>query len=398
MASVDRDMLNGVGRVTDVHAGGQPQTKLFNGVFVFGVDAFPAFSMASAMKSQSIDGAYGRALSDGRGVIGEGGDTGPGLVGIAGDVIARPFKDTPRDLHSGPQPGRGWRFGVIGFGADPGADGERARGDAAGVLGYAERSLGVWGRSVGMPGVFGSSSAHAGVYGWSQTTGVVGDGNGGQTGVEGFGNSFGVYGHVNWANPNPDGVGVFGAAAIDLGTPNSFVGRAGAFVGPVDVIGNLTCTGNMVVWGTKSAAAKHADGSHRLLYCVESPESQFEDFGEAKLVRGCANVRLDRDFAAVADTGHYHVFLTAYGESRGLYVAKRTPQGFEVREQEGGASAVRFSYRIVAKRKGVSAKRFQKVKLPKRPKLPKSLVPPQTELKPVKAGAKRSAKSARSKG
>lgn len=51
MASVDRDTLNGVGRTTDVHAGGQPQTAPFNGQFVFGADAFPAFALASAMKA-----------------------------------------------------------------------------------------------------------------------------------------------------------------------------------------------------------------------------------------------------------------------------------------------------------------------------------------------------------
>jgi hypothetical protein len=83
----------------------------------------------------------------------------------------------------------------------------------------------------------------------------------------------------------------------------------------VEVTGNLTVLGNQVAWGTKSAAAKHTDGTHRLLYCVESPDSLFEDFGEARLVKGAATVKFDRDFVGVADTRQYHVFLTPYGDS-----------------------------------------------------------------------------------
>ena len=96
MASVDRNTSNGLAKMTDVNAGGHSELDPFDGVFVFGMDAFPAFAMVSqsAMKNQTIDGGYGRAFNAGRGLVGEGGDTGPGVVGIAGNVIARPFKDT----------------------------------------------------------------------------------------------------------------------------------------------------------------------------------------------------------------------------------------------------------------------------------------------------------------
>jgi hypothetical protein len=396
MASVDRNVLNGVARTTDIHAGGQSDRLPFDGEYVFAADAFPAFANASPMKGQSVDAAYGRAFNDGRGLVGEGGDTGPGVVGIAGGVIARPDKLMPRDLQGGPQLARGWRAGVVGFGTDPASRLERTGGDGVGVLGFADRSIGVWGISTDLPGVFGTSRAHAGVYGSSQTTGVVGDGNAGQFGVQGSGNSAGVYGHVNFANPNADGAGVMGAAAINLADPDNPIGRAGLFVGPVDVIGNLTSTGNLVVWGTKSAAAKHADGTHRLLYCTESPESQLEDFGEAQLVKGRAQVRLDRDFAALADADHYHVFLTPYGDSNGLYVSGRTSQSFEVREQGGGTSRLRFSYRIVARRRDATTKRFQKVAAPKMPKMPAPLVRPEIDLKPQKS-ARRGAKGKRAK-
>jgi hypothetical protein len=382
--TVDKDMLNGVVKTTDVHAGREPAA--FIGEFVFGADAFPVFAFQSPIARQDIDAAYGRAINAGRGVVGEGGDQGPGVVGIAGGVIPRQEVQIPRDLQGGPQLGRGFRAGVVGFGA---GEARREGGDAVGVLGVAATSLGVWGSSLGMPGVLGSSNAHAGVYGFSATRGVTGDASTGQIGVEGFGNVYGVYGHVNFVRPNPNGAGVFGAAAPDPDVPEKFTGRAGVFVGPVDVNGKLTCSRDLVVFGTKAAAARHTDGTHRLLYCIESAQSQFEDFGEAKLVKGRARVRIDRDFAALADVRTYHVFLTACGESNGLYVAERNQKSFEVREQGGGRSSIAFSYRIVARRKHVTEVRFQKVSLPKVPKIPAQLPSPPADLHGVFAGGKK---------
>ena len=159
MASVDKDTLNGVAQTTDVHAGAQPTNTLFNGAYVFGADAFPAFAFKTAMSGQDIDGVYGRAMNAGRGVVGEGADVGPGVVGIAGDVIANPGKPFPRLLWNPPFPGRGWRAGVVGFGADPSMRGERGgRNDAVGVIGHAEKSVGVWGRSTAQPGVLGTAT------------------------------------------------------------------------------------------------------------------------------------------------------------------------------------------------------------------------------------------------
>ena len=136
-------------------------------------------------------------------------------------------------------------------------------------------------------------------------------------------------------------------------------------------------------------AARHTDGTHRLLYCVESPESQVEDFGEAERVKGMTQVRLDRDFANVADTRHYHVFLTPYGDSSGRYVSNRSRNGFRVREQGGGTARIRFSYRVVAKRKDVITERFQKVVRPELPKLPVPLLRPEIDVPPREAAKKR---------
>ena len=378
MASVDRNTLNGLVKLTDVHAGGQSRRLPFDGEYVFGMDAFAAFALQSPMRDQQIDGGYGRGLNDGRGLVGEGGDRGPGVVGVAGNVIARPNPAVPRQLWDGPFPGRGFRAGVVGLGADPTRRRRPGEGtDAVGVFGQAD---------------------NAGVVGRSRTTGVIGDGTAGQIGVEGFGSRYGVYGHVSFADPNPDGVGVFGAAAMDLGTPGSYTGRAGVFVGPVEALGDLTCTGNFVVWGTKSAATRHTDGTHRLLYAIESPDSQFEDFGEARLVKGRARVAIDRDFAAVADTRQYHVFLTPYGDCRGLFVSRRGRRGFEVREQGGGAASLTFSYRIVARRKGVTTRRFQEVARPEAPEMPKRLhVPGESKPEATRSARRRAAGGRRSR-
>jgi hypothetical protein len=390
MASVDRNVSNSVAKTTSILAS-PPGNALFDTEIVFAADAIPVFAFQFPIFNQQLDASYGRALNTGRGVVGEGGNAGPGVVGIAGGVIANPNQPMPRPLADGPHLGRGILAGVIGFGADPAMRGERgAQGDAVGVFGHAAKSVGVFGLSDAQPGVFGFATHHAGVFGFGAPTGVIGDGSGGHIGVEGIsGASYGVYGHVNFKNPSNSMIGVFGAASFDLGT-STVVGKAGVFVGPVEVHGDLVVTGTVTVATPgKAAAAKHDDGTRRLLYCMESPESQFEDFGEAELVKGRAKVRLDRDFIGVADTRHYYVFLTAYGDSNGLYVAERTKEGFLVREQGGGTGRLKFAYRVVAKRKHHKVERFRKVKLPVAPKIPKPLARPDVDVTPRKAKPRR---------
>jgi hypothetical protein len=68
------------------------------------------------------------------------------------------------------------------------------------------------------------------------------------------------------------------------------------------------------------------------------------------MVAGVARVALDDDFASTIDRSTpYHVFLTPLGDTRGLYVSRKTASGFEVRESQGGRSSVDFDYRIVAR-------------------------------------------------
>ena len=171
-----------------------------------------------------------------------------------------------------------------------------------------------------------------------------------------------------------------GGAAV-VGASNGVVGAyAAAFYGSVIVSGDLT-----VVGGAKSAAVLHPDGTHRRLYCVESPESWFEDFGRGELACGRAEVTIDIDFAAVADTENYHVFVTAYDHDHQLHVTKRSATGFTVQADTAmaalkgktdGELTGAFGWRIVAKRKDIVGERLAEVTVPVEPTLP-PLHPPQ---------------------
>jgi hypothetical protein len=164
--------------------------------------------------------------------------------------------------------------------------------------------------------------------------------------------------------------------------------RAGAFYGDVVFSANFFVLGNQTVYGAKSAALPHADGSYRLVYCVESPESWLEDFGEGTLANGTADVKIAADFAAVADTSEMHVFITETGGTHyHLSTDKIGPVGFTVTADTKGAAlkglkdsdlTATFSYRVVAKRKDVKADRLAKVEKPTLApiKLPAPIVSP----------------------
>jgi hypothetical protein len=303
--------------------------------------------------------------------------------------------------------------GVTGFGGT----GVRGAGNQTGVIGSATSNKG----EVSMSGFLGGTDPQfkrlAGVYGESPQQGVMGlttdpsgtgvygggrtTANGAQIGVRGetwtgtgvqgtsFGSGVGVQGTSNVVGVQGtslrEGTGVQGTS--DLGTgvqgtsrtgvgvaantssslapalsaTNDVGGPAALFVGAVEIEG-----GFLVFGGSKSAAVPHPDGSHRLLYCMESPESWFEDFGEGKLTHGKVEVRLDPDFAALVEVDGYQVFITPYGESNGLFVAERNAVSFRVCEQQGGTSNASFAFRVVAKRKDIVADRLARVDPPSR--------------------------------
>lgn len=209
------------------------------------------------------------------------------------------------------------------------------QGAGNGVRGLTQTGTGLNGESNSGVGVFGVSNTFLGVYGYSYGTG---------------GNAVGVYGVAN----SGEGVAAISQTGIALHA-NSPSGVAGRFDGPVVVNGDFSAT------GMKSALVPLAGGDLGRLYCMESPESLFEDFGRTTVSGGQASVQLAADFAAVVRTDDYDVFLTPYGDCAGLGVASRTSTGFEIRELQGGTHTLEVAYRVVAKRKDIEAPRLQRV-------------------------------------
>jgi hypothetical protein len=93
---------------------------------------------------------------------------------------------------------------------------------------------------------------------------------------------------------------------------------------------------------------------------MESPEVWFEDVGSSQLTNGLVFVTIDPLFAQTVNLGSdFHVFLTPLGDCNGLYIARKGPDGFEVRELGGGAADIAFDYRIIAKRAGYEGTRME---------------------------------------
>jgi hypothetical protein len=229
-----------------------------------------------------------------------------------------------------------------------------------GVEGWAYQGTAVSGVSLYDRGVHGASTWQPGVQGWSENDLGV-QGGSGPEGTEGppVPNTSNIAGVVGTSD-RQHGV---------IGTTNANVGVIGFSTNNFGVLGYTTngsyagyFIGNLGVTGTKAAVVPFPDGTHRALYCMESPELWFEDFGEAKLARGRAVVKLDSDFAKVIKTGDYRVFITPEGDCGGLYVHRKRAANFEVRELAGGKSSIAFSYRIVGRRKDIKEqRRFAKI-------------------------------------
>jgi len=227
-----------------------------------------------------------------------------------------------------------------------------------GVYGKAEASsgatIGVRGRS--------ASSAGMGVYGQAISEGGVTYGVHGETnstsgrGVDGLadaasGSTYGVYGRSG----SPSGTGVRGNAYSTTGTNYGVYGHSFSGSGY-----GVWFTGGLAGTGTKSCVVKTSQGP-TLLYCQESPENWFEDFGEGKLVNGHCRVELDPLFletVTIDAENPMRVFIELHDEYCNGVAVKKDLSSFEVVERHGGSSGGTFDYRVVAKRKGFESKRL----------------------------------------
>jgi hypothetical protein len=232
----------------------------------------------------------------------------------------------------------------------------------AGVYGQAgsDSTYGVKGTATMHPGVFGqnSSTRYGAVEGRNLSTSfgsaaVAGFGDTVNTaafGVYGLARYYGVYGRSKYYN------GVRGEASDDNGVSGYYNGTNTSYAGVWGGCGSygygVYYSGGLSGSGTKNCVMRTSKGP-AALYCQESPENWFEDFGSGTLVNGRTHVELDALFLETVTVDAQHpikVFVQQTSGEPVNFVVQKGGTGFDVVGPSG--SAVSFDYRVVAKRKG----------------------------------------------
>ena len=149
-------------------------------------------------------------------------------------------------------------------------------------------------------------------------------------------------------------IGVIGrAAAGTSGYPFVATDQNGNDLFFIDGDGDVYYTGSIVQF------ERTRDGRQVGAYTSQTATRTIEDVGSAQLVNGQATIALDPTFARSIDLqSAYHVFLTPNGDTKGLFVAQKSPTTFVVRESQGGHAAIAFDYRIVATQLGAANQRM----------------------------------------
>ena len=239
-----------------------------------------------------------------------------------------------------------------------GVYGSNASSSGHGVYGHVTAgsgtTYGIWGESESTEGcgVFGKVSASTG-----QTYGVRGESESSDgVGVRGIcwngeGTSCGVRGETY----STDGRGVYGVVAtISVGgTAYGVYGSCAPARGYA-----IYAEGDFAASGAKNCIVKTSQGP-LLMYCQESPECWFEDFGEGQLVDGRCQIDLDPLFletVTIDDANPMKVYVTPNGAMGEWWVDKEAT-GFTVVAKEAG-DGTRFDYRIVAKRNEYEQRRL----------------------------------------
>jgi hypothetical protein len=263
--------------------------------------------------------------------------------------------------------------GVEGTGGDYGVYGN---GGDWGVYGWTEETAGtgVAGRSIGGVGVIGSSGCVCdGVYGESdlgvgiEALGISGITARGLTGdgissTAAAGNGIVALRGVNPGDNGVDGngaditgsyIGVIGRNVAGQGFPLLAADTNGQDLFFVDSLGNVYYHGGLLNF------AKTRGGQIASTYTPRSASPTIEDNGSAQLVGGMVTVQLDPAFAHSIDLrGAYQVMLTPDGDTRGLYVARKSATSFVVREVQGGQGTLAFDYHIYAAGLGQAGERM----------------------------------------
>jgi hypothetical protein len=150
-------------------------------------------------------------------------------------------------------------------------------------------------------------------------------------------------------------VGVYGWCTATAGTNYGVYGRSSSPNGY-----GVYAEGDFAASGSKSCVVKTSQGP-TLLYCQESPEYWFEDFGEGQLVNGRCHIDLDPLFletVTIDAANPMKVFAEVEADDCNGVAIKRGATGFDVVERHGGRTSSAFWYRVVAKRRGFESKRL----------------------------------------
>lgn len=342
---------------------------LASAVGLVSINPVLAAQVTCSLTTIACDG--GNNTSSGPGVQGTSA-TGVGVVGKATNNIA--IRGTSSS-HAGVRGDSTSGQGLFGSSSsNNGVQGTTASG-SAGVFGQSTKAPGVFGQSTNADGVLGQSTNNSGIYGYSQNNiGVIGYGAGNSPGV--FAASVGGNGIESHAESGTavkalsvtgnalvattgGGVGAYvsnsGGIGADIrGSNIGAVARAPASGFPIlatdpngsnlfFVVGN----GDVYYHGTLNHFAS-VRGGVATTYAATTTAPTVEDTGSAQLVNGQAAVPLDGAFAQTIDARQpYRVLLTPDGDTRGLFVAKKTSAGFVVREVQGGRGSFSFDYRVV---------------------------------------------------
>ncbi|MBN1425017.1 hypothetical protein JXA88_10705 [Candidatus Fermentibacteria bacterium] len=343
-----------------------------SGVFGYATSTSGAtYGVNARSSSSSGRGVFGYAMSATGatyGVYGQSSSTGgTGIYGLASAVS-------------------GTTYGVYGqscstAGASCGARGQApmigAYGEATYTGGAPWQPMGVYGTSVSPTGVgvygkapdsgiYGKteSTYGSGIFGWADASTVGSEGKG----VEGWTDArdgWGVFGWAlnsvgesmgmdGWAG-GPQGTGVRGWALSASGATYGVYGKVLSTTGVA-----VYYSGGLAGTGSKSCVVKTSQGP-TLMYCQESPENWFEDFGEGQLVNGRSHIELDPLFletVTIDEANPMKVFVELHDESCEGVAVKKGHTGFDVVERKAGRSNGTFDYRVVAKRQGFEAKRL----------------------------------------
>lgn len=228
----------------------------------------------------------------------------------------------------------------------PGIFGASSSATGTGIVGLGNNLATYYTLTGGSGGAF--TSSNAGVYGFGSVAAANGGvfvGNNttasilvGGVGVAATGTTTGIYGHANNTGNNTWGGYFNNGSATDY-----------AYVGGRTGFTNYKINGP----GTVSTIVRDTNNQLVNLYCPESPEVLFQDFGQGQLINGRAQITLDPNFTkniAVNEQHPLRVIIQLEGDCNGVYVANKTATGFEVIELQGGTSTVNFTWFVTANR------------------------------------------------